>query len=309
MEERNPLTDFWPAIAIAAVVTVSILVTVLWMQREEMKLTKQELMATKVELLDVLSKKVEMQVATSTVVKVPTAPTSTQPEVWNGEWMIRNKQYEIAMPTYKLECLGKQERGEVTRTRLVKMGKDGSSETVIEDIKKAGMDATCDDVFLILEPKGSSKVYFVVYEPPSVGPTYGFDPATKKFTQAKTEFFAGRRLDYVISPDQRYIAQIGTTDEKLEARTIAVYDVVKDSIAQTGKLKAGSSYTKSLWLFNSMASGEPVADLSWAPDADLKARVYSSKVPLLENGTCGVEGNPEYKCFERKPTTSVEPMK
>lgn len=309
MEERNPLTDFWPAIAIAAVVTVSILVTVLWMQRQEMRLVKNELMATKVELLDSLSKRVEAKAATSTVEKVPTAPTSTQPEVWSGDWMIRNKQYGISMPSYRLECLGKKERGDVTRTRLVKIAQDGSSKIVVDDIEKAGMDVTCDDVFLILEPKGDAKAYFAVAQPPSVGPIYAFDLATKKFIQAKTEFFAGRRLDYVISPDQRYIAQIGTTDEKLEARTIAVYDVVKDSVVQTGKLKTGNSYTKNLYLFNSMASGEPVADLSWAPNADLKASVYSSKVPLLENGTCGVEGNPEYKCFERKPVTSVEPMK
>ncbi len=313
MEERNPLTDFWPAIAIAAVVTVSILVTVLWMQREEMKLTKQELMATKVELLDSLSKKVESRAVTTTektpvepANAVSSTPSKSEYNAWSDDWIVRNLQYQIDRPNYQLECVGERDFSfMVTKTRLINIGKDGLKNVIVEDIKKAGMDVTCGDVFLILEPKGSSKVYFVVSQPPSVGPVFAFDPTTMKFTQAKTHYFEGRRLDYVVSPDQRYIANIGKAENKLEVNTIAVYDVVKDEVKEIGKLKAGESYTKSLFLFNSMASGEPVASLIWAPAAKLSANIYSSKVPLKEDEMCGID-YPD--CFERKPIRTVELM-
>lgn len=307
------MASIWPVVTIASVVTLSILVVALWLQRQDAKLLKDELAATKLELLDAQTKRLAEATAskaTTTRTELPDAKPATEPEleIWNGDWTVRNADYKIASPHYRLECVGHEVNRDIRRTQLAKVNADGTTSVVVEDVVKAGMDAACDSVLLILEPKGSPKAYFVIYEPPSVGPVYAFDPTAKKFTQAKVSFFSGRRLDYVISPDQRYIAQIGTTDEKLEAKTIAVYDVVNDAVSQVGKLKTGSSYTKSLFLFNSMASGESVADLSWAPNLDLEASVYSSKVPLTEEGTCGVEGNPEYQCFERKPVTSVEPM-
>lgn len=308
------MASLWPVVTIASLITVSILVTALWLQREDAKLLKNELSATKLELLDAQSKRLAEATAskaTTTQTGLPMVKPVAEPELetWNGDWTVRNADYKIAKPRYRLECVGHEANRDIKRTQLVKLNPDGSTDVLVDDVNKAGMEGACESVIWILEPKGTSNVYFVIYEPPSVGPAYAFNPATKIFTRAETGFFAGRRLDYVISPDQRYFAQIGMTDESLEAKTIAVYDVVKDSVEQTGKLKTGSSYTNSLFLFNSMASGEPVADLSWAPEVDLKASVYSSKVPLLEKGTCGVEGNPDYKCFERTPVTSVEPMK
>lgn len=311
MEERNPLADAWPAISIAAVVTVSILVTVLWMQRQETRLLKGELTATKMELLDSQTKRlnaVTTLTPTKTTVEEGAANVgqgASQEEIWSGDWTVRNTDYGITKPNYRLECVGHEASRDIKRTRLVKLVPEGPVN-MVEDVAKAGMDVACDSVIWILEPKGSSKVYFMVYEPPSVGPVYVFDVSSKKFTLAEAGFFAGRRLDYVISPDQRYLAQVGPSDAKNEVSAIRVYDLLKDEVREVGRLKPGESYTKSLKLFNTMASGESAGELGWAPNEKLSAEVFSSKAELKEAGTCGVQDNPDYECFERTPIRSVE---